>query len=228
MRGCVIASVASALWAMPVLAQNLQETQTPVPIGGADTRSLPSRSQLPPMFGANLFSGPAAALQVTGAGSAGPTMPSAAIPGASGLASQSQAQQAANLLTPTPTPTPGAGAAGGVLSQAAPSGQPPQTSSAISATTVQPPGGLAAFDPNHVMAPGDVVQIHIYGATTLDQQATVDSNGDIFLPTIGPVRVAGITAGNLQSAVAAAVALVYHSNAQLYVTLAPQCRSMCS
>jgi protein involved in polysaccharide export with SLBB domain len=203
---------------MPVLAQNLQETQTQVPIGGADTRSLPNRSQLPPMFGANLFR---AGVQVTAAGSAGPTMPGAAALGA--LTAASQGQQAANLLSPTPGAAGAAGglagAAAGALAQAI-SGQTPQTPSTIPPTPVQPPGGLAAFDPNHLMAPGDVVQIHIYGATTLDQQATVDSNGDIFLPTIGPVHVAGITAGNLQSAVAAAVALVYHSNAQLYVTLA--------
>jgi protein involved in polysaccharide export with SLBB domain len=79
---------------------------------------------------------------------------------------------------------------------------------------------MTTFDPAHVMAPGDVVQIHIYGATTLDQQATVDSNGDIFLPTIGPVHVAGSVAGNLQNVVAAAIASVYESNAQVYVTLA--------
>ena len=93
MRRCVIASVLSVLWAMPVLAQNLQETQTPVPLGGADTRSLPPRPQLPPVFGTNLFSGPGAALQATPAGSAGSTLPSAATPGAAGAGSQ--AQQAA-------------------------------------------------------------------------------------------------------------------------------------
>jgi protein involved in polysaccharide export with SLBB domain len=85
---------------------------------------------------------------------------------------------------------------------------------------VQPPAGIAAFDPNHVMAPGDVVQIHIYGATTLDQQATVDSNGDIFLPTIGPVHIAGTLAGNLQAVVEHAISSVYQSTAQVYVTLA--------
>ncbi len=75
------------------------------------------------------------------------------------------------------------------------------------------------FDPDHILAPGDAVQIHIYGAATLDQQATVDSNGDIFIPSIGPVRVAGITAGNLQTTVATAIASVYHSNAMVYVTM---------
>src|SRR5205807_1059266 len=95
-----------------------------------------------------------------------------------------------------------------------------QSSGSIPGTSVQPPPGIVAFDPNHVMAPGDVVQIHIYGATTLDQQATVDSNGDIFLPTIGPVHVAGVLAGNLETVVANAISSVYQSNAQVYVTLA--------
>ncbi len=87
-------------------------------------------------------------------------------------------------------------------------------------TTVQPPGGVPAYDPNHMIAPGDVVQIHLYGATTLDQQATVDGNGEIFLPSVGPIHVAGVTAGDLQSVVSAAVASVYQKNSQVYVTLA--------
>jgi protein involved in polysaccharide export with SLBB domain len=70
-----------------------------------------------------------------------------------------------------------------------------------------------------MIAPGDVLQVHIYGATTLDQQVTVDGNGEIFLPSVGPVHVAGITAGELQAAVSAAVASVYQKNSQVYVTL---------
>ncbi|HVB17742.1 MAG TPA: polysaccharide biosynthesis/export family protein [Stellaceae bacterium] len=216
MKQWLIATAVLALWAAPVLAQNLQDTQAPVPIGGSDTRGLPSRALLPPMFGASLFTGanisvqsgtPAAA--PGGAASIGGTTNQT---GAGGAAA-SQLQQAATLLSQGQ-------ASGASLAQglAAIAGQ--GASSTIPATTVQPPGGLTAYDPSHVLAPGDVVQIHIYGATTLDQQATVDSNGDIFLPSIGPVHVAGVTAGSLQSAVAAAVASVYHSDADVYVTLA--------
>jgi protein involved in polysaccharide export with SLBB domain len=219
MRGWLIASAAAALWAAPALAQNLQETQAPVPLGGTDARSLPDRKQLPPMFGANLFLGPAAGVRLgataptTGGATATPSGDAATREGASAAAA-TQAQQAAALLG---QPQGSTATLADSLAAATLDGQ---SSSTVPATAVQPPAGLAAFDPNHVMAPGDVVQIHIYGATTLDQQATVDSNGDIFLPMVGPVHVAGTAAGNLQATVAAAVASIYHSNAQVYVTLA--------
>src|ERR1700687_806579 len=57
MRRLLIASAALLLWVAPALAQNALETQAPVPLGGTDTRSLPDRTQLPPMFGWNLFFG---------------------------------------------------------------------------------------------------------------------------------------------------------------------------
>jgi protein involved in polysaccharide export with SLBB domain len=193
------------LCAAAALAQTTLETQAPVPLGGSDTRGLPDRAGLPPMFGASLFTGPALTTHPGGtapstagaAGASGNAAGKAASPSGQGDAAQTQGNLAALLQS--------AAGAGG---------------STIPATSVQPPAGMAAFDPAHIMAPGDVVQIHIYGATTLDQQATVDSNGDIFLPTIGPVHVAGTTAGNLQATVAAAIGSVYHSNADVYVTLA--------
>ncbi len=208
MRRLLVAAAALALWAAPAVAQNLQETQAPVPLGGSDTRSLPSPGQLPPMFGANLFSRAASfgrGLTV----SPGPGSPSAASGQGAAGAGQAGALGAAAL-----------GKAGGGDLAALAAEAVGQQSSTIPGTTVQPPPGIAAFDPNHVMAPGDVVQIHIYGATSLDQQATVDSNGDVFLPTIGPVHIAGTLAGKLQSVVEAAISSVYQSSAQVYVTLA--------
>lgn len=223
MRRLLLVLATFLSWTAAVSAQTVQDTQAPVPIGGSDTRALPSRSQLPPMFGASLFTGPGVTVQK------GSTAPTSTLPagattmGTTAATASTQANPAnsalAGLLQQGLSGASGAAGGLGLLSQvtgAASGGQPPT----VPATPVQPPVGMAAFDPNHVMAPGDAVQVHIYGATTLDQQVTVDSNGDIFLPTIGPVHVAGALAGNLQSVVATAVATVYHTNAQVYVTLA--------
>ncbi len=216
MREFLLALGALLMAAVPASAQNVLETQAPVPIGGADLRSLPSRAELPPLFGANLFASriptsvqllrtapPPAGMPANSAGS-----PSGAPGnGFAGFLGSAVSDGQADGAIPAVQTLPQAPAAA------------PQAP-AVAATTVQPPGGMAAFDPNHLMAPGDVVQVHIYGAMTLNQQATVDSNGDIFLPTIGPVHVAGARAGDLQSVVAAAVGSVYQTNAQVYVTLA--------
>jgi protein involved in polysaccharide export with SLBB domain len=211
MKRLLISCAALILWAIPALAQNALETQATVPLGGADTRSLPDRGQLPPMFGANLFTR-LSAPSGTGA-SSGSATPVANTNSGAGASNATGGGNAAAVAAATG----GNQDMAAIVAQAIAAGQRPNT---IPGTTVQPPGGMSTFDPAHVMAPGDVVQIHIYGATTLDQGATVDSNGDIFLPTIGPVHVAGTLAGNLQSVVAAAISSVYESNAQVYVTLA--------
>ena len=215
-----------ALGALVVLAgaanaQLSNLTQAPVPLGGSDTRGLPNRAALPPMFGANLFR-------------TGPLTSFGVMPGSATIATSGGAPNTAGLIAASgvPATTPGmasnqaaiaaAGNAGAMGASAgtavgAATGAPQPV---IPATTVQPPNGVPPYDPNHLMVPGDVVQLHVYGATTLDQQATVDSKGDLFIPTIGPVHVAGITAGNIEAAVSAAVAAIYQKNSQVYVTLA--------
>jgi protein involved in polysaccharide export with SLBB domain len=89
----------------------------------------------------------------------------------------------------------------------------------IPATGVQPYAGGTMVDPNYVLQPGDVTQIHLYGATTLDQVAPVDGNGDVFIPTVGPIHVAGTTVGNLQATVQEAVRSVYTRGVSIYATV---------
>jgi hypothetical protein len=55
-----VKAILFALGALVVLAgaanaQLSNLTQAPVPLGGSDTRGLPYRAALPPMFGTNLF-----------------------------------------------------------------------------------------------------------------------------------------------------------------------------
>jgi protein involved in polysaccharide export with SLBB domain len=235
MRPILLAIGALLLLSTAAHAQLNNIAQPAVPLGGSDTRSLPNRMLLPPMFGANLFrigpqttAGPLPGVSGTPTGSqATPGMIAAQSQAASNLAGGSPgaaaalaAAAAAGASTAgTLAATPGAASTAGVAAAGAAGAgavQPPT----IPSTQVQPPGGIPPFDPNHVMAPGDVVQLHVYGATTLDQQATVDGNGDLFIPSVGPVHVGGILAGNLEAAVSAAVSAIYQKNSQVYVTLA--------
>lgn len=97
---------------------------------------------------------------------------------------------------------------------------------------IAPPGAAAAasqpmptaqartnFDPGYVVQPGDAVDVQLYGATQISAPSTVNANGDIFIPTVGPVRVAGATAGSLQSTVNSAVQQVYVQNVRVYAAL---------
>lgn len=237
MRRILLAIGALLLLTTATHAQLNNIAQPAVPLGGGDTRSLPNRMLLPPMFGANLFRvGPQTTAGPFPGGVAGTTTGSQLTPAM--IAAQSQA--ASNLAGGSPgaaaalaaaaaagaagtaAATPGAAGAlaAGAVGAGGVGGTAGVQSPTIPSTQVQPPGGVPPFDPNHVMAPGDVVQLHVYGATTLDQQATVDGNGDLFIPSVGPVHVAGILAGNLEAAVSAAVSAIYQKNSQVYVTLA--------
>jgi protein involved in polysaccharide export with SLBB domain len=97
---------------------------------------------------------------------------------------------------------------------------------------VPPPGPQAAanqpaptaqahanFDPSYVVQPGDAVDIQLFGATAISAPSTVNANGDIFIPTVGPVHVAGTTASSLQSVVSTAVQQVYVQNVKVYAAL---------
>jgi protein involved in polysaccharide export with SLBB domain len=234
MRRVLLVLGAVLLLTVPAVAQLSNLTQQAVPLGGTDMRSLPSRASLPPLFGANLFTAgprttvgtiigatpgtPSAIPQnAAGAAAAAQTQAASSLAGSMGAASLAGSMGAASLGNQAGAATPSVAAGAGVAAAGATGGvQQP----VIPATPVQPPSGIPPFDPNHMMAPGDVVQLHVYGATTLDQQATVDGNGDLFIPSVGPVHVAGILAGNLQAVVSTAVAAIYQKNSQVYVTMA--------
>ncbi len=75
------------------------------------------------------------------------------------------------------------------------------------------------INPGYIIEPGDKISVQVWGAMTLDQVATVDLQGNIFLPEIGPVRVAGIPQGQLNERVRAAAARVYTDQVQIYTNL---------
>jgi protein involved in polysaccharide export with SLBB domain len=71
---------------------------------------------------------------------------------------------------------------------------------------------------NYVLGPGDELLIHVWGKIDLDTRATVDRNGQIFVPTIGTLTVAGLPYEQLQSFLRSALAKLY-KDFDLNVTL---------
>jgi len=74
-------------------------------------------------------------------------------------------------------------------------------------------------DPNYQLVPGDKVALHMWGQVTIDETLTVDSNGNIFIPEVGEVKVAGVTAKRLSQLVKRKVATVFREGEGVYVTL---------
>ncbi|OOR82424.1 polysaccharide biosynthesis/export family protein [Moraxella canis] len=77
----------------------------------------------------------------------------------------------------------------------------------------------STFNDSYVINPGDNVQVRMWGAYQYAATMTVDPQGNIFLPNVGPVRVAGIQNGQLQSVVQTAISRIYRSNVGVYASL---------
>lgn len=76
-----------------------------------------------------------------------------------------------------------------------------------------------APNPNYVLAPGDRVSVRAWGAVDSELVGQIDPAGNLFLPNIGPVRVAGVRVGDLQQVVEGEIRKVYTSQVQVYATV---------
>jgi len=72
--------------------------------------------------------------------------------------------------------------------------------------------------PDYLIGPGDELRIRVWGAVEGDHRTTVDRNGNIDIPQIGTVAVAGVRMDRLEAHVRAAIAKSYR-NFELSVSL---------
>lgn len=75
------------------------------------------------------------------------------------------------------------------------------------------------FNPNYQLSIGDRIALRLWGAFNFDAQLLIDPQGNIFIPNIGPVSVAGIRNGELNAAVSNRVRRVYKANVNVYAAL---------
>jgi protein involved in polysaccharide export with SLBB domain len=76
------------------------------------------------------------------------------------------------------------------------------------------------FNPDHVITIGDQLQVRLWGAFNFDSLLTVDAQGNIFLPQVGPVSVGGIPNRDLQKRLEEALRRTFKSNVHSYISLA--------
>lgn len=75
------------------------------------------------------------------------------------------------------------------------------------------------LNPDYIVQPGDSVSVRIWGATSFNEQLTVDPQGNIFIPTVGPIKVAGTSNSELNARVSSSVATVFTDNVKVYTSL---------
>ncbi|MBN2344406.1 MAG: polysaccharide biosynthesis/export family protein [Deltaproteobacteria bacterium] len=75
------------------------------------------------------------------------------------------------------------------------------------------------LNPLYEVMTGDKIAVYTWGVVELSNVFTVDGQGNIFLPQIGPIHVAGVAHANLNKTVEAAVRRVYIRNVGVYTEL---------
>ncbi|MCF8709478.1 polysaccharide biosynthesis/export family protein [Rhizorhapis sp. SPR117] len=78
----------------------------------------------------------------------------------------------------------------------------------------------AQYNPNYVISVGDSIRVRLWGAFEFQASLTVDPQGNVFLPNVGPIRLLGVRNKDLQSTVDSAISRVFRSNVFSYASLA--------
>ncbi len=75
------------------------------------------------------------------------------------------------------------------------------------------------FNQDYRIAIGDKITLQMWGAYEVTAELTVDAQGNIFIPQVGPVQLQGVANKDLNRVVAEKVSSVYQSNVNLYASL---------
>jgi protein involved in polysaccharide export with SLBB domain len=81
------------------------------------------------------------------------------------------------------------------------------------------PSPTEAPNPNYVLGPGDRVSITTWGFVEGSVIGAIDNEGNVFIPQVGPVRLGGTRAGDVQRVVESEVRRVYSQQVQVYATV---------
>lgn len=75
------------------------------------------------------------------------------------------------------------------------------------------------LNPDYRILPGDRVMVNAWGAVTINEVLTVDTQGNLFLPGVGPVPVAGVRNDQLTHTVRTAMQRLYRGTFDVYTNL---------
>ena len=75
------------------------------------------------------------------------------------------------------------------------------------------------LNPGYRISVGDRISVRIWGATEFNDDVIVDQQGNIFLPSVGPIAVAGVENRELNTRVSQAVGSVFTDNVKVYTSL---------
>ena len=77
----------------------------------------------------------------------------------------------------------------------------------------------STFNTSYKINPGDNINLRMWGAYQYAGTLAVDPQGNIFIPNVGPITVAGVSNGSLQSFIEGQIRKVYVANVGVYANL---------
>jgi protein involved in polysaccharide export with SLBB domain len=75
------------------------------------------------------------------------------------------------------------------------------------------------LNPDYIVMPGDRLMVNTWGAFEMSNVFMVDAQGNIFLPNVGPIQVAGTRNAEVTAKVKAGLLRVYARNFEVYTNL---------
>ncbi|USD22364.1 polysaccharide export protein [Microbulbifer variabilis] len=78
---------------------------------------------------------------------------------------------------------------------------------------------FSGFNPDYRITVGDQINLQLWGAYSFSATLAVDPQGNIFVPEVGPVHVAGVKNGELNDFVLRHVKSVFKKNVRAYANL---------
>jgi protein involved in polysaccharide export with SLBB domain len=128
------------------------------------------------------------------------------------LSALGQAPPAPPSAAPSAPPVPTSAASPGAASELRPFGSNLFQGNFLKQAT-------EAGNPDYIVAPGDRVAVNTWGAVQISEVFTVDGQGNVFLPGIGPVKLSGVRNAELTAVVQARIGRVYLRNFEVYTNL---------
>ncbi len=78
---------------------------------------------------------------------------------------------------------------------------------------------LSVFNPDYQITVGDKITLKLWGAYESETTLTVDAQGNVFVPSVGPVHVQSVRNDELNAVITDEVKRVYKSNVLVYANL---------
>ncbi len=75
------------------------------------------------------------------------------------------------------------------------------------------------FNPEYRLAIGDKITLQMWGAYEVAVNLTIDAQGNVFIPQVGPVQLQGVANKDLNTVIEKKVRSVYQNNVNLYASL---------